>query len=90
MSEAGLESLRTQKGLTWRELDVLVAYYLPPPGAARVSRRQLASMLALSDHTLRHHVRRLRRKLGMVSRRRRAGGFDWPAEPGVSSGLSGE
>lgn len=69
--------LRERLSLSWRELDVYLAYYssaLPGPSQLLqdievLSRRNVARRLGIADSTLRFHITNVRRKLGMRDRR---------------------
>jgi len=66
-----LARLRGEGGLTWKEIEVLIAYYLKP-GENEQDRRfrsRLAGAMAVSEHTLKVHIRSIRRKLDISARR---------------------
>lgn len=67
-----LGRLRAESGLTWKEIQVLIGYYLRPEDAQmdRRFRQRLAESLTLSEHTLKVHIRNIRRKLDLSDRRR--------------------
>ena len=76
----GLARLREEYGLTWRETDIFTQYYLPMPNtlADSQSRRDfLARDLCMTDNTLRIHINRIRRKLGIVGRRSGISIYEW-------------
>lgn len=63
-----VEALLNGYGLTWREIDVFFAYFLRvvvemPEGST--FRDRCARHLAISEHTLKTHISRIRRKLGI-------------------------
>lgn len=67
-----LACLRESAGLTWKEIEILTFYYLRPveEGEGSRFRQRLAQALALSEHTLKAHIRNIRRKLHLPDRRR--------------------
>jgi ATP/maltotriose-dependent transcriptional regulator MalT len=69
ISSEGVRLLRTKWGLSWREVQVMVEYYLrpasEPASGTGQPRREYARRLQLSEHTLRCHVNSLRRKLAL-------------------------
>jgi DNA-binding CsgD family transcriptional regulator len=65
----GLWRMRTRYRLSWRELEVLVLYYLTPQGPDARARRSVGQTLGLTEGTVREYVRRLRRKLRLRFRR---------------------
>ncbi|MDA8219334.1 MAG: hypothetical protein M0Z94_17145 [Dehalococcoidales bacterium] len=87
----GLALLCCRYGLTWKEVDVFVAYYLGSLtdnwDAERSFRRRCAEDLLLSENTLRCHIKSLRRKLGITFP---AGSFQlylWAHRRGLVAGL---
>lgn len=56
-------------GLTWREIEVFVAYYLDRRAAegegAAPLRGRLAAELCMTENTLKSHIKSIRRKLGL-------------------------
>ncbi|MEV7012104.1 hypothetical protein [Streptosporangium sp. NPDC051022] len=63
-----VETLLNGYGLTWREIDVFLAYFLRivtemPEGST--FRDRCARYLAISEHTLKTHISRIRKKLGI-------------------------
>ncbi|MEU0519440.1 hypothetical protein [Streptosporangium sp. NPDC006007] len=63
-----VEALLNGYGLTWREIDVFFAYFLRvvtemPEGST--FRDRCARHLVISEHTLKTHISRIRRKLGI-------------------------
>ncbi len=71
LSAQDLTRLRRDARLTWKEIEVLTLYYLRPDVEERGApfRRRLAEALALSEHTLKVHIRSIRRKLEMPEQR---------------------
>jgi len=61
--ENARERTRAQYNLTGREVEVTMLL------AQRMSNREIALRLGLSEHTARHHTERILRKLGAVNRR---------------------
>lgn len=66
---AGLRRLRARYRLSWRELEVLVLYYLTAHGPESRARASVGRILGLTGGTVREYVRRLRRKLRLRFRR---------------------
>lgn len=87
VSLVGLRSLQENRGLTWREVDVLVEYYLRPATDDAISdvrwRNCCASQMGLSEHTLRCHINSLRRKLAIRSFGTRKDLLEWAAGKGI-------
>jgi len=71
ISAQDLTRLRRDAKLTWKEIEVLTLYYLRPDVEERDARfrHRLAEALALSEHTLKVHIRSIRRKLEMPEQR---------------------
>lgn len=74
LAPVDLVRLRGEMGLTWKEIEILVLYYLrheddDPDGHFR---KRLAESLALSEETVKVHIRSIRRKLQLPDRRRGA------------------
>jgi hypothetical protein len=69
-SELIILVLRRDYLLTWREIQVLLVYYLEPSrngyASAATSRRDYAQSLGLSENTLKVHIANLRRKLALA------------------------
>lgn len=67
VTPSGVQMLRSKKGLSWREIEVLVEYYLRRASLsvseADHLRRDFAQQLGISENTLRCHVNNLRSKL---------------------------
>jgi LuxR family transcriptional regulator, maltose regulon positive regulatory protein len=65
----GLRALRFERGLTWREVEVFIEYYLRPALTSAVGadplRQDCARRLGISESTVRYHVSSIRRKLAM-------------------------
>jgi predicted negative regulator of RcsB-dependent stress response len=65
-------SLRRDYRLTWREIQVLLVYYLEPSldghNAKLASRQEYAESLGMTENTLKVHVANLRRKLDLCER----------------------
>lgn len=64
----GVLRLRKQFGLTWKEIEVIVGYWLEPLWGLSPqdrSRKQCAEQLNLAENTLKVHVVNLRRKLAL-------------------------
>jgi ATP/maltotriose-dependent transcriptional regulator MalT len=68
-SERIVRVLRRDYLLTWREIQVLLVYYLEPSrngyASAAASRRDYAESLGLAENTLKVHIANLRRKLAL-------------------------
>lgn len=61
-----------ERGLTWREVDVFVVYYLRSGGSLGEGtslRDRTARMLRISEHTLKTHITRIRTKLDLPEHR---------------------
>jgi ATP/maltotriose-dependent transcriptional regulator MalT len=89
ISPTGLLTLRDGCGLSWRELDVFVRYYLLPsaPVSAKVERSwrsDVAQQLSVSDSTVRAHVTQIRRKLGLSGRKTGSSVLQWAITRGVA------
>lgn len=69
VSAAGLRRIRALHRLSWRELEVLVLYYLTAHGPESRVRASVGQALGLTEGTVREYVRRLRRKLRLRFRR---------------------
>ncbi|MDQ7801492.1 MAG: hypothetical protein QN188_00655 [Armatimonadota bacterium] len=69
LSPGGLRRLRARYRLSWRELEVLVLYYLTAHGPDGRARASVGEALGLTEGTVREYVRRLRRKLRLRFRR---------------------
>lgn len=69
VSAAGLRRIRARYRLSWRELEVLVLYYLTVHGLEARARAVVGNALGLTEGTVREYVRRLRRKLRLRFRR---------------------
>ena len=69
VTSAGLRRMRARYRLSWRELEVLVLYYLTAHGPDGRTRATVAQTLGLTEGTVREYVRRLRRKLRLRFRR---------------------
>jgi len=71
ISPEGLHTLRADYGLTWREVEVLVEYYLRPaiqPNSTGLTlRMSCARRLGISKNTVRCHVSSIRGKLSLPS-----------------------
>ncbi len=65
----GLRRLRARYRLSWRELEILVLYYLTAHGPESRARASVGRILGLTEGTVREYVRRLRRKLRLRFRR---------------------
>lgn len=87
LSSEDLRLLRSRTHLTWREIEVLVEYYLRPatqPSAAEVSlRKDCAQRLFISENTLRCHVNSIRGKLAFPPSLMGKRVLAWVAEKGV-------
>lgn len=85
-----LSRLREVVGLTWREIEVLVTYYLHSSDKSDIgrSRRAIAQSLGISEHTLKIHVHSLRQKLSLNQRRKGSETFTLPL-PRLSTPGSG-
>lgn len=66
---AGLHRMRARYRLSWRELEVLVLYYLTAYGPESRARTAVGQALKITEGTVREYVRRLRRKLRLRCRR---------------------
>lgn len=71
LTARGLRRLLEEYGLTWRESQVFVRYYLPDgdSGPSSRQRSELAAQLGIAEHTVRHHVNSIRGKLGLGAQR---------------------
>jgi tetratricopeptide (TPR) repeat protein len=69
VSAQGAQSLRTKFGLSWRELEVFIEYYLRPSAQGIPSsptlRTECAERLSISESTVRCHINNIRGKLGL-------------------------
>jgi hypothetical protein len=85
LTPQGIALLRDGYRLTWREIDVLLRYYLapPPPGDEASTRRALAQQLGLTNGTLRAYVHGIRAKLGLRARRGAAAYWAWARAEGI-------
>ncbi|MBI3967885.1 MAG: hypothetical protein HY329_19785 [Chloroflexi bacterium] len=71
-----LLALRQRYGLSWREIEVLLVYYLGLSRAGAVESQPMspsvrfscAEELCMSENTLKTHIKNLRRKLGLSDR----------------------
>jgi ATP/maltotriose-dependent transcriptional regulator MalT len=72
LTPAGLVQLRRQRGLSWKEVQVFATYYLRTGRNDTVAeervRQHCAGALCLSENTLKTHITRIRRKLGLSGR----------------------
>ncbi len=61
--------LRNSFGLTWREIEVFLAYYVdrqdPEGDPEAPMRRQLAERLCMTENTLKSHIKSIRRRLDL-------------------------
>lgn len=68
VTERSVAALVEAYGLTWREVDVFLAYFLRAvedlPGGSTF-RDRCARRLGITEHTLKTHITRVRRKLGL-------------------------
>ena len=69
VTSTGLRRMRARYRLSWRELEVLVLYYLTAHGPDSRARATVGRVLGLTEGTVREYVRRLRRKLRLRFRR---------------------
>ncbi len=69
LTPEGLRRLRTWYRLSWREVEVLVLYYLTTHGPGMRVRTAVGRILGLTEGSVREYVRRVRRKLGVRFRR---------------------
>ncbi len=71
LSVEGLRTLRTDYGLTWREIEVFLEYYLRPAleseGTNLPLRMSCAKRLGISKNTVRCHISSIRSKLSLPS-----------------------
>lgn len=69
VSSVGIDRLRHRYGLTWKELEVFVMYYLSPAvlghKAGTNLRRMCAEQLFVSENTVRAHIKSIRLKLDL-------------------------
>ncbi len=91
VSPTGLRLLRTRHGLTWREIEIMVEYYLRPDAGTGIPtaplRQECADRLGISENTLRCHVNNIRQKLDLprwVSKERVR---KWAEEGGLLANL---
>ncbi|MGH7903495.1 MAG: hypothetical protein ACREPA_05115, partial [Candidatus Dormibacteraceae bacterium] len=86
LTARGLRKLLDEYGLTWRESQVFVRYYLPDGGSGASSRqrRDLAAQLGIAEHTVRHHVNSIRGKLGLGAQRGMAA-YRWAVSQDIIS-----
>jgi ATP/maltotriose-dependent transcriptional regulator MalT len=88
VSAEGLQILRSRHGLSWREADVFIEYYLRAAAGLGTANAQLreecACRLGISENTVRCHVNRIRSKLPLppwaVGRRV----LDWVRQEGLA------
>ncbi|MDR7555653.1 MAG: hypothetical protein QN157_08605 [Armatimonadota bacterium] len=85
LTPQGIARLRDAYRLTWREIDILLRYYLvpPSPGEEASTRRALARQLGLTDGTLRAYVNGIRAKLGLRARRGALAYWAWARAEGM-------
>ncbi|TAK36160.1 MAG: hypothetical protein EPO21_03620 [Chloroflexota bacterium] len=87
----GLDRLRGHYGLTWRETDIFIQYYLVHQDGlnevaeATPRREQLARNLFLTDNTLRLHISSIRKKIGILGVRDGLAIFRWAVGEGIVS-----
>ncbi|MDR5709284.1 MAG: hypothetical protein QN172_08825 [Armatimonadota bacterium] len=83
LTPEGLRRLRTRYRLSWREVEVLVLYYLTAHGPDQRVRTTVGQTLGLTEGSVREYVRRVRRKLG-VRFRRSPEVWVWAREQGLT------
>ncbi|MCS7171881.1 MAG: hypothetical protein N0A24_00425 [Armatimonadetes bacterium] len=83
LTPEGLRRLRTRYRLSWREVEVLVLYYLTAHGPDQRVRTTVGRTLGLTEGSVREYVRRVRRKLG-VRFRRSPEVWVWAREQGLT------
>ncbi|MDR7415469.1 MAG: hypothetical protein QN193_08040 [Armatimonadota bacterium] len=83
LTPEGLRRLRTRYRLSWREVEVLVLYYLTAHGPDQRVRTTVGQALGLTEGSVREYVRRVRRKLG-VRFRRSPEVWVWAREQGLT------
>lgn len=87
ISAEGIRALRRTYGLSWREIEILVEYYLKPASepiqsSARL-RTECAQRLNISEHTVRCHVNNLRSKLALPAWMSGKRVLDWAKQEGL-------
>lgn len=87
ISPQGVQILRSKHALSWREIEILVEYYLRPatgpvPSGARL-RQECAQRLNISEYTVRCHVNNLRGKLALPNWVSGPRVLDWAAQEGL-------
>jgi ATP/maltotriose-dependent transcriptional regulator MalT len=90
ISAEGVKILRTLHGLSWREVQITVDYYLrtalqPMTTSARM-RDECAQRLNISQNTVRSHVNNIRGKLGLPKSLSGRLVLEWAREEGLLSG----
>jgi|GEM_PF-1225480 len=86
LTPQGVARLRREFGLTWREVEVFVRYYLFPHADALQNgnlRKAVAQHLGVTEGTLRVYLNTVRGKLGLQSRRGSLGVLVWAREAGI-------
>lgn len=86
LTPKGVARLRREFGLTWREMEVFVRYYLFPHADALQNgnlRKAVAQHLGVTEGTLRVYLNTVRGKLGLHSRRGSLGVLLWAREAGI-------
>jgi len=84
----GIQLLRSKMGLSWREIEILVEYYLRQASLTGADgerlRRDYAERLGISENTLRCHVNNLRNKLQLPKWVSGKLVLDWAREQGLT------
>ena len=79
--------LHSRHRLSWREIEMLVEYYLRaatcPVAVGDQARRECARRLNISEHTVRVHINNVRRKLAIPRRISGKAVLDWALERGL-------
>ncbi len=84
----GIQILRKRRSLSWREIEILIEYYLRPVAtgpetASAQIRSECAQRLSISENTVRCHVNNLRGKLMLPAWVSGARVLNWAREEGL-------
>lgn len=89
LSAAGVNKLRQRYGLTWKELEVFVMYYLSPALLGTKTgtnlRRSCAESLHISENTVRAHIKSIRLKLDLPGEAGTVAVGEWLQAAGISA-----
>jgi tetratricopeptide (TPR) repeat protein len=89
LTSGGLERLRQRFGLTWKELEVFVMYYLAPAVLGHRSgtnlRQACAERLYVSENTVRAHIKSIRLKLDLRGEAGTVAVKEWLVASGITT-----